>query len=170
MIEEIIKGDLLKSKEKYIAQQCNCVTVKSHGLSAQVSKKYPWADVYSRRKAIKNGRNCAKTRSEPGTIQIDSNGISKNVIHMFAQYCPGKNGRYAGVYGLPDLNKSSICDNKKDRLKWFKECLEEIEKQEITRVAMPYLIGCGLAGGHWPDYRKALEESPLEIILYKFEP
>ena len=69
-----VKGDLLQAEEKFIAQQCNCVTVKSQGLAAVITKKYPWAEPYSTRKAIP-GRNCATedNRDVPGTVRILSN-------------------------------------------------------------------------------------------------
>ena len=58
MIIKIIKGDLLDAKEFYICQQCNCVTVKSQGLSKYISEKYSWADPYKIR----------LEHDEPGTI------------------------------------------------------------------------------------------------------
>jgi hypothetical protein len=63
-IIKIVQGSLLDATEEYIEQQCNCVTVKSHGLSQQISDKYPWANVYKRRTQI-GSRNCAKDRSTP---------------------------------------------------------------------------------------------------------
>ena len=64
-------------------------------------------------------------------------------------------------------NLAIIANTKENRIKWFKKCLENIEKQGITRVAMPYNIGCGLAGGDWQTYKTILEESKLNIFIYK---
>jgi hypothetical protein len=43
-----------------IAQQCNCLTVHSHGLGKRISEKYPWINlhVYERRQVVQN-RNLA---------------------------------------------------------------------------------------------------------------
>lgn len=157
-IVKIIEGDLLKAKEYHIAQQCNCVTVRSHGLSKSIANKWPDADIYAKRKSIK-GRNCAITRSIPGTIQ-KCNAKNKVIICMFAQYCPGKVGHYSRVYGSNETSE--------DRQKWFLECLNMIDNDDsINEVAMPYLIGCGLAGGNWDVYKKMLNNTKTHIVLYK---
>jgi hypothetical protein len=41
-----LKGNLVEKKNvDAIVHQCNCLTVKSHGLSKQIARKFPWADV-----------------------------------------------------------------------------------------------------------------------------
>ena len=61
-----------------IVHQVNCLTVKSHGISAIIAKKYPWTDVNSKRTSIKS-RNLAtvETRGKPGNVKIyyDCNGF-----------------------------------------------------------------------------------------------
>lgn len=142
-ILKIIKGDLLDAEEYHIAQQCNCVTVKSHGLSKVIANKWPEADVYAKRQQL-DSRNCAINRSEPGTVEkchLDD----KIILCMFAQYCPGKVGWCSRVYDSDETAK--------DRQRWFSECLDIIDDDEtISVVAMPYGIGCGLAGGNWQKY------------------
>ena len=50
-------------------------------------------------------------------------------------------------------------DDASQRLQWFFACLDAISDiPDLTSVAFPYTIGCGLAGGHWPDYERALED------------
>jgi O-acetyl-ADP-ribose deacetylase (regulator of RNase III) len=161
MIIKTIQGDLLNTTETHIAQQSNCCTVHAKGIALAINKKYPWADVYSHRTQI-GKRNCAENRDVPGTIKIVSSpDKSKHVICMFGQYTPSKPGRYSNVY------PNDHPDTYQDRLKYFQECINEIEKQGINAIAMPYLIGCGLAGGIWKDYEKMLNDSSLEITLYK---
>jgi hypothetical protein len=172
-IIKIINGDLLEATEPYIAQQCNCCTVKAHGLSASIATRFPWANVYKRRKSIGKGRNNAVIKSMPGTIEIDSKPetildhlvgpttTKFKIIHMFAQYCPGKPNAFSRYY-------DDTPDSFKDRKKYFKKCLDLIDKDpNITVVEIPYLIGCGLAGGSWKDYEKMLDDSKTDIVLYK---
>lgn len=163
VIVSIIHGDLLNTQEKYIAQQCNCVTIRAHGLSQSIAQKYPYANVYNKRASIGQGSNCAKKTAFPGTIDVcyPTDHCDPTIICMYAQYCPGKVGIYQKYY--PKLYTDSV----ESRLQWFDECLTEIEKLGITRIAMPYLIGCGLAGGKWNDYKQKLEHSKLEIVLYQ---
>lgn len=62
-------------------------------------------------------------------------------------------------------------DSRADRIRYFQSGLDEIAKLKPTSLAFPYMIGCGLAGGDWPTYRKMLEEfaakmPETKIVLY----
>lgn len=177
-------GDLLKADESYIAQQCNCVTVKSHGLSLSIKLKYSWGDPYSTRAPISYGRNSSsiEDRDAPGTVRILSNtstsasGVSSEenlslgsvssepkIICLFAQWAPGKPGAYSHYY------PSDHVDNASDRFGWFRQCLKCIDDDAVldTPVAVPFNIGCGLAGGNWTDYREALDSADTKFIIYR---
>jgi O-acetyl-ADP-ribose deacetylase (regulator of RNase III) len=165
---EIVRGNILDAKEKYIVQQCNCLTVKSHGLSKTLAQHYDWGDIYATRRAIK-GRNCAIStdRAVPGTISIlESPEQDKAIICMFAQWTPGKPGVYKSY---PEYAKDTYAN----RERWFKKCLEEMKKLNTEVIAFPWRIGCGLAGGNWSIYKKLLEEfskeSGIKCVLYKLE-
>jgi hypothetical protein len=145
-IVETITGSLLDA-DCPIAHQCNCVTKRAMGLSAQISKKWPWANVY--------GSLFKDKPRLPGTNRV----IKKEtvvVICMFGQVNPGK-----------PKKKPEDPDSAESRLTYFKMCLEDIDQNEFEKVAVPYGIGCGLAGGYWPDYEKALNECRTPIVLYK---
>ena len=74
-------------------------------------------------------------------------------------------------------------DNEENRLKWFKECLNQIgiylrhrrsriPSQDPFVVGFPYMIGCGLAGGEWEYYFDAIEEfadayPDIKVVIYK---
>lgn len=89
-----------------------------------------------------------------GTIHAMKKEGCKTIINMYAQCTPGK------------PNKD---ETKEMRLKWFKQCLIDVEKLKLGTIAIPYRIGCGLAGGDWENYKAALEESKLDIVVYKNE-
>lgn len=163
VILKIVEGDLINdNKTSIICQQCNCVTIISHGLSQQIALKYPWADVYKRR-PIKT-RNCTSEPSIPGTIQIDKNNDIM-IIHMFTQVLPGRPYAYSNFYSHIKTN-----DGPNDRINYFKQCLQKLDELELKiPVAMPYKIGCGLAGGNWKIYQKMLEDIKTQIILYHYE-
>ncbi len=88
-IIKIIHGDLLEAPEPVLCQQCNCVTILAHGLSEQIVKTFPWADVYGERETLT--RNCTSKPSVPGSIQINSREgksimnvvVGMIVIHKF---------------------------------------------------------------------------------------
>ena len=79
---------------------------------------------------------------------------------MFAQWTPGKCGNFKKTY--PDTYQ----DTSMNRQLWFKQCLDEIDKLELDEIAIPYLIGCGLAGGNWGKYEKLLNTAKTNIVLY----
>jgi hypothetical protein len=158
MILEVKQGDLLDATESHLIQQCNCYTVKSHGLSAQIARRFPKADVYKHRPAIR-GRNCTSEPSVPGTIQVDWCG-RLSVVHLFAQVYPGKSGQYDRIYG-----GGAYPDTPMHRIRYFKACLELLD-EEVTYAA-PNGIGCGLAGGNWKVYEAILHASKVKFVLYR---
>lgn len=144
---EIIKGDLLKAKEKYIAHQCNAVSNQAGGLAYYLFKAFPYADIYSERpypyQAI--GRNF------PGRVVIKGDGDkNRYVINMLAQYYPGSPSEQEGYKNLKDGAMA--------RVGYFNRCLIEIGLiQNLESIAFPFNIGCGLAGGNWATYLRILE-------------
>lgn len=141
-----INGNILDAEEKYIVQQCNCSGKKPAGLSQQINAKFG-VNPYKR-----------KQNDEPGTYKIFESG-DKNIVCLFAQYKPGG---------------SSLNDTKPDRIKWFEESLEEFIKKTSGTIAMPYNIGCGLAGGDWDSYIKIIKNLAQlykrNITIYQYDP
>jgi O-acetyl-ADP-ribose deacetylase (regulator of RNase III) len=153
---EIVTGDLLDSKEKYIAHQCNCLTQKSAGTAKAIFDKYPHANTYA-------------DRVDPdilGSIKILGDGIEDRfVINMFAQYYPGK-PKY------PNSEKDGLLS----REKYFHKCLMKIAKlSDLESIAFPWKIGCNLGGGAWDHYLGTLtnfanyveEKQHARVIIYR---
>ncbi len=150
-----VHGDLLESKEKYIAHQCNCITTHPLGMSKTIFQEYPHADCYTNREAF----------DEPGTISIAGDGSAKYrfVINMFAQYYPGP------PRGLNDSSQA--------REKMFQQCLDKIsdlfkKKEHQGNIAFPNNIGCGLAQGKWEKYHQMLKgfakaNPKVRVFIYK---
>ena len=166
VILRIVQGNLLHAKEKFIAHQCNCVTLSARGLAQSIAQRYPWANTYHKRKPHPTISNCAikKDRSIPGSVDIVKRGKDEHIVLcLYAQYRPGKPGHYSKYPG-------KYVDTKNNRLAWFASCLQSLEQSghiDGEPIAMPYGIGCGLAGGNWSQYKQMLEESSLEIVLYR---
>lgn len=155
---ETVNGNLLDAKEDYIVHQCNCVSTGAKTLAEQIFKKYPYANTYLHRiRGVKN------TYDKPGTIEILGNGKElRYIVNMYSQFYPS-----VAKYGN---------DTKEKRVQWFKECLHElgmIEEIGNKTFAMPYLIGCGAAGGDWETYKGMIEdfanEKKVKVVLYKLE-
>jgi len=134
LIDDLLDLELLDNE--YIVQQCNATHNRSYGLSSALFKKYPKANIY-------NGKY-KETNREVGDIIIRDKIIN--------------------IIGQKHQGKPSADDTEKMRLNYFKNSLEKISKIEgIKRVYIPYKIGCGLAGGNWDDYFKAIKEWGNEI-------
>lgn len=137
-------GDILEAEETIIAHQCNCVTTTGKGLAKVLFDAYPEANVYKNR----------REHDTPGTNKVIKTG-NKTIVNMFAQFKPGK---------------PSGVDNKKTRLMFFESCLNQIDIKAGDRIAMPYLIGCDLAGGNWTNYYSTLsnwaESNDVTVVLY----
>lgn len=83
---------------------------------------------------------------------------------LFAQYGPGKPGKD---------------DTKGQREEWFKTCLDKVgelkeSEKGVRSVALPWGIGCGLAGGDWVVYEGIIKEwakknEDVEVAVYKLE-
>lgn len=156
---KIVNKSLLKAEEKVILHQTNTKTTRGKGLSKQIFDMYPDANVYK-------NRHKKSMFSTPGTIQLvktrNKKGEKRYIINMFGQKYPGKPNR--------------TDDTSEQREIWFRNCLMRVSKiKNLKAIALPYRIGCGLAGGNWNNHKKILKtfasDNPqIKVVLYKFNP
>ena len=141
--------NLLEATEEWIVHQCNTVSAKlgGGGLSEQIFRKWPHANVYERLHA-------KGSRSQPGSASLHGNGAdgsdARGVINLMAQRYPGP-------------PKDGNGDGKKQREQWFAQALRALAAQPAIAsrkqsVAFPCDVGCGLAGGDWTVYRGLIED------------
>jgi O-acetyl-ADP-ribose deacetylase (regulator of RNase III) len=126
MIERIsiIQGDILNADADVICHQVNCRGVMGSGLARQIRSAYP--DVFQ---SYRNLCQTGKT-SNLGHVQFcqTPNYI---VANLFAQDGYGTDRRYTDYNAL-------------------RQCLCKVAVTYLNNViALPYGIGCGLAGGDW---------------------
>lgn len=151
---KIIQGDILEASEDVIGHQCNCVTKKAKGLADVLFQRFPYADLYADR------RDGVVRRHEPGVCVLLGAPGKPLIANMFAQ-------RRGGRPKAKD-------DTASMRMRWFDECLKQIIEQapHVKSIALPYNIGCGLAGGDWSRYlgmicRFASRHPNVRITLYQ---
>lgn len=131
---EIITGDLLEAKEKYILHQTNCVSTSgAAGIAKLIFDKYPYANCYSDR----------SESSKPGAIDIRGDGLDQRlIINLHGQVYPGR-----VRYPLSSL------DGVVAREKYFYHGLLRVAKiDDLESIALPWRVGCGIAGGDWEHY------------------
>lgn len=163
---EIVTGDLLDSKEKYIAHQCNCLTENSAGTAKAIFDKWPHANTYVNR--IKDENGLTTNIDTPGHITILGDGkTDRYVINMYAQYYPGR----------PKFPKSTL-DGIPARQNYFHRCLLRVAQiPELESIAFPWRVGCGLAGGDWEwtlgtivNFANYIEEKQgARVVIYRKE-
>src|ERR1700722_15166322 len=151
-------GDLLEATEQLIIHQVNCVSNGgAAGIARAIFDKYPYADCY-------NGRT---QQSVPGTIDIRGNGRDQRLVcNLNGQFYPG------GVQ-YPHSNK----DGYVARERYFQQCLDRITEIEgLKSIAFPWMVGCGIAGGSWPNYLAMitslsikLEDRGADVVIYRRE-
>ena len=124
-----VHADILTAPE-HIVQQVNATSTRPQGLSASLAKAFP-NDYYYK-------------LVPPAQRRLGTAYSTGKVIHLCAQRRPGK--------------PSGTDDTSKQRLEWFKAALADLTRQmPDADVALPYGIGCGLAGGDWPTYLSVID-------------
>ena len=150
MSVKVVTGNILDCQEEVIFHQCNCVSTEVKGLAESLFEKYPYSNTY---------KNRTQNKSVPGTVDVCPG--DKIIINAYAQYYPGR-AKYAN-------------DNQTKRIEFFNNCLNQllsIESITGKDIAMPYNIGCGMAGGDWQTYYDIICQFSLKnninIVLYRF--
>lgn len=131
MITEHI-GNILNSGANIICQQVNCKGVMGAGLAKEIRDKYPV--VYTKYK-----ERCALGNCLGSLILVN---VEKDVCIccLFGQDGYGRDRQYTDYTALRS-SLSAVANNTVG-----------------IRIAVPYGLGCGLAGGNWSVVRSMLEE------------
>jgi O-acetyl-ADP-ribose deacetylase (regulator of RNase III) len=156
---EIITGDLLDAKEKYILHQTNCVSNSgAAGIAAAIFEKYPYADCYKDR----------LEPSKPGTIDIRGDGKENRfVINLHGQVYPGS-------CKFPFSNLDGLAAREKH---FHRGLLRVAQIKDLESVALNWRVGCGIAGGNWShflftitNFSNHVEETQnARVVIYRRE-
>lgn len=156
-----VQGDILTADQDYLVQQCSCTSVRGAGLSKAIATSFPDANPYANRRPMKKDGNTAvsEDRATPGTCLILG---ERKIACLFGQYAQGKPGA------------NEVPDTANDRLRYFETALTDLISKipPSSSLAIPYKIGCGLAGGNWSDtkrvLRKAAAANPtVSFVIYQ---
>lgn len=138
MIEHVF-GDILKFTEPgtIICHQTNCQGVMGAGLAKQIRNAYP--NAYQE---YKNKCTTYTSSKLLGTVQLVDVLPGVKVANCFGQEYFGRNKRYT------DYNALESC---------FLYLKRYANNNNIKTIAVPYGIGCGLAGGDWNIVRDIIK-------------
>ena len=137
MIEAIeIKGNVLDCNCKYIVHQVNCKGIMGSGLALQVRNRYP--NVYEEYIKMCRKRNLL------GEIQIVPIDNERNIVNMFTQENIGRNRRQTDYKAM---------------LQAFNKLFNIATGNNGGDIAIPKLLGCGLAGGNWETVLRIIQKA-----------
>jgi O-acetyl-ADP-ribose deacetylase (regulator of RNase III) len=148
-------GNILDATENLICHQTNFMKVMGGGLALQIKNKWPnvfkeyceFIDKHTFVEVAKFG-------------YLNSCRVSINpfqcVINLFGQYDFGRDKQYTNY----------------DALECQLNALKTYAESFNYSVALPYKIGCGLAGGDWYTVNSIIEKifnnSDVQVAIYKF--
>lgn len=145
------KGNILKCSQDIICHQTNCMGVMGSGLAKQIKEKYP--------EVFKGYYYTCKTTPAPeifGTALICEANDGKYIANLFGQMNYGTDKQYTDY----------------DKLKQALQEVHSFAKAKNLSVAIPYKLGCGLAGGDWNTVFDIITEifyDDVELEIYKYE-
>lgn len=159
-----IEGNILDSPEdQIIIQQVNCANAMGKGVAKAIYEKYPF--VKEQYHQCCNGTFLSKhgPKKKPEELLGDvfmarAEGYQRRVLNIFGQLSFWKYGS----------KKTCLTDYKA-----FQKALDEIATYfagcHVT-FAVPYGIGCGLAGGDWAVVSNMIDSTlgqAFDVIYYK---
>lgn len=150
MSVSIIIGDALQVNGKYLCHQVNPYGVMGAGIAKQIKAKYPTNfEIYYK-------YCCEHSEDEViGKILPVEEADGKTIINMFSQNGIGT------THQQTNYEAFRICLYK----------IAELVPMNET-IVMPYLIGCGLAGGDWniiEGYIRDILGLTHEVLLYDID-
>ena len=137
---EIKIGNVFDTDAKYICHQVNCKGKMASGVAKEVRERYP--DVYQEYMNIWKW-SVEFNSSLLGHAQFIKVEPNRIIVNCFAQYNYGYDGgQYTNI----------------EALKLALSTVAAIAKQDNSKVAMPYKIGCVRGGADWSVVEPMIEE------------
>lgn len=166
------EGNLLLSDCTVIAHQANCYNTMGAGIASQIKKMYPEAydaDVNFIKTIVPQEQLSKLSRDEQANLKLGrcSRTFSKDKKRVIVN-----------LYGQLGFDRY-VMQTQYDKLKSaFEEMLQgliHLEKNGFPiKLGIPYLMGCGLAGGDWSvverDIFELAKKYEREVYIYKFDP
>lgn len=137
---EVKIGNVFDTDAKYICHQVNCKGKMASGVAKEVRERYP--NVYWEYMSIWE-RSVGLGISLLGQAQFVKVEPNRTIVNCFAQDNYGYDGgQYTNIKALK-LALSAVA---------------AIAKQDNSKVAMPYKIGCVRGGADWSVVEPMIEE------------
>lgn len=142
------QGDLLTSSCTFLCHQANCLGSMGAGIAKQIASQFP--------NVLREYTNLCHSISNPSAL-LGS-----------VQYCKISSRQFiVNVFGQIKYGQGS-CQTDYAALKKAFTTIHDRAAKEHSSVAIPHLLGCGLAGGDWNivfGMLKELFDGPDEPLL-----
>jgi O-acetyl-ADP-ribose deacetylase (regulator of RNase III) len=145
----IINHNILNAKEDIICHQVNCYGIMGAGLAKQIKSKYP--EVFYE------------------YLKFCSNHWNKDNLLGSSFVAKAKDGKLiANLFGQKNYGTRILQTDYNALEKAFIN-LKNYALQFDYSIAIPYKIGCGLAGGDWDIVSKMIESIfiNMDVCIYK---
>ena len=152
MVRETL-GDVLNAEAEIIAHQTNCMGVMGAGVALQIKNKLLSADEFKKYETLCKMKDADELL---GTVQYLNAENGKLIANVFGENIPTGTGLDTDYRALQEGLQS----------------VHDYASDIGASVAIPGLMGCGLAGGDWNIVRKMIEdifgdsEVSLEIVFF----
>ena len=151
-MEVIEHSSIIDVEEGIICHQVNCMGVMGAGLAKQVKEK--WPDVFRQYASL-----CCSFRDMPGMLlgKVQDIAVSDNLViaNCFGQVYTGH-----GLMTCYEAWKNII-----------RQLLDSSSYFGDIPIHIPYMVGCGLAGGDWQVMNEILENGfkghNVQVFLHK---
>ncbi|MFP6333778.1 Appr-1-p processing protein [Bacillus subtilis] len=156
---KIETGNILDATEDIIVQQVNCKGVMGAGLAKAILNKYP---------------NVKKEYQSFRNFNLNKGLTDKDLLGL-VNYVRVSDGKViANVFGQINIKKNRFDKTvytKTEALARGLTEVKELSKQLNKSVAIPYGMGCGLAGGDWNIISELIDSifSDYNVTIYKLD-
>ena len=161
----IVNGNIFDTHCNIICHQENCQGVMGHGIAKQVKEKYKGVFNEYKRYCDAHADNREAMLGEALIVDVDYGAA-------VLDWLVNKERKYiANIFGQLTYGTGLRTDYK--ALVLGLEVVANFAKEHNLSVAIPYKIGCGLAGGDWNKVNILIEGvfagTGIEVLMYRYE-
>lgn len=158
-----IEGNIIKLAKQgrydVIVQGCNCFCTMGAGLAMKLKNEWPQVEKVDKETRWGAHEKLGHISIAREIVYPSDDTYDHKVLYIvngYTQYEYGTNTRKVNYEAVANVFE-------KIRYRWDKS-------KDLIKIAYP-MIGCGLAGGHWPIIREiidhTLEGFDHELVIYK---
>ena len=161
----IVNGNIFDTHCNIICHQVNCQGVMGHGIAKQVKEKYKGVFNEYKRYCDAHADSREAMLGEALIVDVDYGAAVLDwLVNKERKYIANIFGQLTYGTGLRTNYKALVLGL---------EVVANFAKEHNLSVAVPYKIGCGLAGGDWNKVNILIEGvfagTGLEVLMYRYE-